>query len=58
MSMKSVRSLTEFSENVQMFEPGNDLIYFKIPLRKEMLNTKPNDEKQFYVKDRLGLNNF
>jgi hypothetical protein len=45
MSMKSARSLTEFSENVQMFESGNDLVYFKIPLRKEMLNTKPNDEK-------------
>ena len=45
MSMKSARSLTEFSENIQMFDSGNDLVYFKIPLRKEMLTTKPNDEK-------------
>jgi len=37
---------------------GHDFIpHFKIPVRKEQLCDEPANENQFFVKDRINLNN-
>ena len=35
-----------------------ELTTFKFPIKRNMLADEPKDSNQFWVKDRIGINNF